>query len=141
MDINQAELMAHPLMAKVTADIAETRAKQASDRLVQAAEQQQLWAEQGLYLAEQFKSAVAEYERLRVEAHAAVGLVWATVQEYSRVTGQPPQNFPERTFNEINLPTLIPNPSPWAPLSSGFTTTQAAVMGWFNPTTHRKQWQ
>ena len=130
MDITQQELMKHPLMAKVTADIAATRQQQETQRMMDHMEAQRIREDQGKYLASQYKAAVDDYERLRGETHAAVGRIWAAVQAYSRVTGVNPGEFQEATFNTINVPTLKVNSSPWA-LSSSFTTTQAATMGWF----------
>lgn len=137
MNISQAELLAHPLMAKVQADIAETRAKQQADRLAGEMDAQRLRGEQGKYLKAQYDQAIADYERLRQETHDAVGRIWAAVQAYSAVTKAHPQGFVESLFNEISVPSLIPNPSPYA-LRPMHTTTQVAVMGWF--ASQGKQW-
>lgn len=137
MNITQAELMAHPLMKQVTADLEKAKEIRESERVAGEIEQRRLRAEQGRYLREQFQAAADEYERLRVEAHAAVGRVWYAAQDYSRLTSNLPPGFSESTFTTINLPTLVPNPSPWS-ASSGFTTTQAAVASFF--ATSGKSW-
>lgn len=137
MNVSQAELLAHPLMKQVTADIAQTREKQEAERVAGEIEQRRLRAEEGRYLQEQFHAAIAEYERVRVEAHAAVGGVWRAAQAYSRLTGVLPPGFAENTFTTIDLPTLKPNPSAWF-ASGGFTTTQAAVASFF--ATRGKSW-
>lgn len=120
-------------MKQVTADIAETRAKKDAEQVVNELERQRLRQEQGKYLHDQYTQAVAEYERIRGDAHAIVGRVWIAAQAYSRLTGQNPNEFPENTFNDINLPTLKPNPSPYG-MSSAVSTTRGAVMGWFAST-------
>lgn len=89
---------------------------------------------------DEYKAAVAGYERQRHDLHAAVGRVWAAVQVYGDLLGKQPPEFNEQGFNSINVPTLIPNTNPWGNPYGACTTTQASTMGWFNPTTHRKSW-
>jgi len=139
MDISRDEVMAHPLMKQITADIAETRAQQNQARLLQESEQVRLRAEHGQFLKQQYDDAVAEYERLRLHTHEAAGRVWFAVQAYARLTGgTPPPGHSDHVFQEINVPTLIPNPSPWV-LSPGIATAKAAIANWYS--TNGKEWK
>jgi hypothetical protein len=127
MDISQ-----HPDIKRIQAEVEEVNRKAERQRLQDQAEAARLRGEQGKYLAAQFNSAVEEYEVLRKQTHATVGKIWAAVQAYSRLTGFNPPGFLDQTFNEINVPTLIQDPSPWANFNSGFSTTRASVMNWFS---------
>jgi hypothetical protein len=129
MNISSDELLAHPLLAKVQADIAETRQAQAAQRIAAEMDGQQARAKQGQELAEQYRRAVQEYEQLRAQTHAAVGRIWAAASAYSALTKNPPQGFVHQHFAGIHLPTLIPNASPWAMPSMG-TTTEDALAAW-----------
>jgi hypothetical protein len=137
MNITQQQLMNHPLMAKVAAELEETRAQQQTQRALDQSEAQRVRAEQGQRLVSEYKAAIREYERMRVDLHAVVGRVWAAVQAYGHLTGTHPLDFTEQIFNTINVPSLIPSTSPWA-MSNGFTTTQAAAMG--SQATFGKTW-
>ncbi|MBL8353177.1 MAG: hypothetical protein JNL87_23025 [Burkholderiaceae bacterium] len=136
MNISEREMMDHPLMRQVQADIVEARRLADMKRMEDAQEAARIRAEQGVFLRKQFHDAVDEYEEQRRVLHQILGRVWIASQEYSRVTGSPPPDFPENTFNEINTPTLRPAANHW---SSGFSTARAAVMGWFAST--GKRWE
>ncbi len=125
-DITHAELMAHPLMGKVAKDIAETRAAQETQRILDEGEQQRLRAESGRIASESVKSEVAEYERLRGLMDHQLHRVWSAEQNYSRITGRESSVFPQQTFLRINLPTLLPT----AQWHSGFATTYVYVQAY-----------
>ena len=130
MNISQHELMSHPLMAKVVADLAETKAQQQMQRANDHAEAQRVRAEQGQRAVAEYKAAMAEYERMRHDLHAVVGRVWAAVQAYQQLTHQQPSDFTEAVFSEINVPTLVPCTSPWGNPFAALSTTKAAIEGY-----------
>lgn len=139
MDISRDEVMAHPLMKQITADIAETRVQQNLARQLNEADQVRLRAEHGQFLKRQYDEAVAEYEALRKQTHDAAGRVWLAVQSYARLTGGThPPGHSDHVFESINVPTLIPNPSPWV-LSHGIPTAKAAIAHWYS--TNGKEWK
>ena len=124
----EQELLTHPLMKKVQADLAETRRVQEQEALAQEMEAARIRAEEGKYLHAHVMELLDKYEVNRSALHQDVGRVWIAVQDYQRLTRQLPPGFSENTFNEINLVSLKPS----ARWSSGYSTTRAAIMGWFS---------
>jgi hypothetical protein len=110
------------------------KAQAEQDRQSEAIEAARLRAERGRYLKEQFEDAVSKYEVQRNELHQSLRHVWEAAQQYSACTGQLPNTLSENVFNSIDIPSLR-NPNNF---SSGFSTTRAAVMGWF--ATGAKSW-
>ena len=126
----------HPLMQQIQKEVAETNRLAEQERLAAELEATRLRQEQGQYLGRLFQEQLDQYEQARIQFHEQVGQLWASVMAYSHLTGVHPSNFPEALFNEINAPSL--RPLGLHSLPSGFTTTQASVMNYFN--SQGKQW-
>jgi len=131
MSISQQELMNHPLFKQASADIAESKAAQETQRMLEQANAQTARKQQVDKVLEQYNAALADYERLRVETHTALGRVWRAVQAYAVLTqGATPPNYYAAVFPNIHLPTLVPDPRPFANNLGPFTTTRAAMEGY-----------
>lgn len=123
------DIASHPLMKQVLADVNEAKLKQEQERIAQKVEAQQLRANQGRYLAEQTRDAIAKYEALRVELHALVGTVFISNLQYQNLTGSPVPGYQDSILGDINIPTLQPKPGEWV---SHFSTARAAMTGYFS---------
>lgn len=123
----------HPLMKQVQQDIALANAREEEQRQADLLEAQRLRQNQAQLLHREYQAKVSEYESLRTDVHACLGELWRVVQDYHRLTSQNPPTFPENTFMSIDVPSLIPNPSPHH-MPSSFSTTRASVMGYFAST-------
>ena len=116
-------------MKQIAADVEEANRREELERQAAAMDAQQLRQQQGQYLHRQYVQALEDYEAQRGALHAVVGKVYAAAQAYAKVTGVTPNSFHEAMFVKINVPTLKPGEAwDWG---SPFTTTQAAVMGYF----------
>lgn len=127
MDHSLNEIMSHPLMAQVHADLeAQGQKREADQREAQMATAQ-LRAEQGKFLSEQYDAMVAEYEAKRKELHECAGRVFLANRQYQQVTGRNISTFPEGVFLSINTPSLLPQ-GLW---SINFDTVRAATALFF----------
>jgi len=121
----------HPLMKQVQQDIAQANAREEQQRALDNLEAQRLRQNQAQLLHREYQAKVSEYERLRADVHALLGEMWGIVQDYHRLTSQNPPTFPENTFMSIDVPSLLPSTNPHH-MPNNFSTTRAAVMGYFS---------
>jgi hypothetical protein len=127
----------HPALKKIQAEVDAENLRLEQKRIEDQAEAARLRQERGQLLGREYTARIQEYEVLRKQIHAKLGEVWTAVQEYSRLTGATPSTFQEATFMKIDVPSLVPNPSPFF-MSSNHSTTRAGVDSWFS--TQGKTW-
>jgi len=123
----------HPQFQQMQQDIALANQAEEQERQATLLEQQRLRQNQAQLLHREYTSRVSEYEELRKMVHEKLGEMWGIVQDYHRLTSQNPPTFPENVFMSIDVPSLIPNPSPHH-MPNNFSTTRASVMGYFSST-------
>lgn len=121
-----SDILAHPSMKAIMADVEESRRQQEMNRLAQAQEAARIRSEQGKYLHDQYQDALKKYEDLRKQLHQQVRMVWEANQAYTACTGVAVPEFPLKTFNEIHLPKLD-----GSEYGSGFSSTRVSTMAWF----------
>lgn len=130
------EYQDHPLARKIKDEVDEQNRKLEVERQEHLLETQRLRAQQGQYLASQFKQVLDDYEKVRQQYLEMVGSVWVAANNYSRTTGVYPSTFPEAIFTDIHAPSLGPNAYNFSP---GITTTRASIMAWYN--CQGKEWK
>lgn len=124
------QMAAHPLMAKVIAEVQVKREQDAQAAQVQRMEDAQRHYTEKAALLRQYNEAVADYEAHRAVMHQTLGTIFGLAQRYARMNGgQTPPSFPEATFIRIDIPTLIPATGPYQ-WDSPISTTRSAVDGW-----------
>lgn len=121
-----SDILAHPSMKAIMADVEESRRQQELDRMAHQQEQARIRAEQGKYLHDLYHQAIKDYEDLRKQLHHQVRKVWEANQAYTACTGCAIPEFPLQTFNEIHLPKLD-----GSEYGSGFSSTRVSTMAWF----------